>query len=93
MEGEGYNIQFTTSTGEKKKYFMHYMHKLAVYVTFTQMTAKKGIKKHGWRAVASMYKEYIQLEDMKLMKALKPDSLTRSQKKGALRAINSIKEK
>ena len=40
-----------------------------------------------------MYKEYIQLEDMKLMKGLNPGSLTRSQKRGALRAINSIKEK
>ena len=40
-----------------------------------------------------MYKEYTQLEDIKLTRALKPDSLTRSQKKGSLRDINSIKEK
>ena len=40
-----------------------------------------------------MYKEYTQLEDMKLMESLNPESLTRSQKKGALRAINPIKEK
>ena len=54
--GETYDTQFTTSTGEKKKYFMHDMHKLAVDVKSTQITAKKGIKKHGERAVASMYK-------------------------------------
>ena len=54
--GKTYNTLFSTSTGEKKKYFMHDMHKLAVDVTFTQMTAKKGIKKHGKRAVAYMYK-------------------------------------
>ena len=53
------------------------MHKLAMDVTFTQMTSKKGIKKHGDRAVEAMYKEYIQLEDMKVMGALNPDILTR----------------
>ena len=40
-----------------------------------------------------MYKKYTQLEDMKLMGTLNPDSHTRSQKKIALRAINLIKEK
>ena len=69
------------------------MHKLAVDVTFTLMTAKKGIKKHGEIAVAAIYKEYTQLEYMKVMGALNPDSLTISQKKGALRSINLIKEK
>ena len=88
-----YDTQFTPSTGEMKKYFMHDMHKLAVDATFTQMTAKKGIQKHGEGAVEAMYKEYTQLEEMKLMVELKPDSLTRSQNKGALRSINLIKEK
>ena len=36
-----------------------------------------------------MYKEYTQLEGIKLMGALNPDS----QKKGSLRPINLIKEK
>ena len=40
-----------------------------------------------------MYNEYTQLEDMKLMGALNPESLTISKNKGALRAINLIKEK
>ena len=40
-----------------------------------------------------MYKEYTQLEEMKVMGELKPDSLTRSHKKGELRSINLIKEK
>ena len=71
---------------------MHDMHKLAVDVTLTQMTAKKGIKKHGERAVAAINKEYTKLEDMKVMGGLNPDSLTISQKKGALRAINLIKK-
>ena len=69
------------------------MHKLAMDVTLTEITAKKGIKKHGEIAVAAIYKEYTQLEYMKVMGALNPYSLTISQKKGALRAINLIKEK
>ena len=47
----------------------------------------------GERELTAMYKEYTQLEDMKLMGALNPDSLKRSQKKGTLRTINLIKEK
>ena len=57
------------------------MHKLAVDVTFTQMTDKKGTKKHGEREVADMYKEYTQLEEMKVMGELNPYNLTISQKK------------
>ena len=49
FRGGKYDTQFSTSTGERKKYFMHDMHKLVVDVTFTQMTAKKGINKHGER--------------------------------------------
>ena len=70
---------------------MHDMHKLAVYVTFTPIMAKKGIKKHGERELAAMYKEYTKLEYMKVMGSMNPDIITRSQKKGALRAINLIK--
>ena len=40
----------------REKYFTHGMHKLAVDVTFTQMTAKKSIKNNGEMAVDSMYK-------------------------------------
>ena len=54
---------------------MYDMHKQAVDVTFTQMMTKIGIKKYGERAVTAMYKEYIQLEDMKVMGALNPGSL------------------
>ena len=43
--GNKYDTQFN-STGKKKKYFLHDMQKLAVGVTFAQIVAKKGIKKH-----------------------------------------------
>ena len=67
---------------------MHDMHKLALDMTFTQMKSKKGIKNHGYRAVAIMYKEYTPLEYMRVTELLDPDSLTISQKKIALQEIN-----
>ena len=79
--GKKYDTQFTR-TGNKRKYFMHGIHKLSVDVAFTHMTAKKGTKKHGQKSVAAMYKEYTQLEDMNLMGELDPYNLTISQKKG-----------
>ena len=43
--------------------------------------------------MSETYKEYKQLEDMKVMGALNHDILTISQKKGSLRVINFMKEK
>ena len=54
--GGKYDTQLTTSAGEKKKGFMNNIHKLAADVTFTHMTDNKGIKKHGEKVVAYMYK-------------------------------------
>ena len=93
LGGKTYETQFTTSTRDKKKYFVHEMHKPAVNVTFKHMAVKKEIKKHGEIEVEYMYKEYTKLEGMDVMGALDLNSLTRSQKKGALRAINLIEEK
>ena len=87
--GKKYDTQFT-STGKKKKYFMHDMHKLSVGVTFTHITSKKGFKKHGEIAVAVVYREYTPLQYMKVMGSLDPDSLTISQKKGSMREIKLI---
>ena len=61
---------------------MHYMHKIDVDVVFRQMTSKNVIKRHGERAVSAMYKEYIQLDYMKVMKSLDPYRLKISQKRG-----------
>ena len=60
---------------------MHGMYKMAVDATFSQITDKKGIKRHGKRAIATIYKYYTKLEDMEVMGLLYPDSITRSQKK------------
>ena len=58
------------------------MHKIAVDATFAKIIDKKGIKKHGERAVADMYKYYTHIEYMKVVGALDPTRLTKSQKRG-----------
>ena len=72
--------------------------KLGLYTTtvgicFNQMTAKKGIELFGAKAVAAMFKEYKQLDDLNVLGRLNPDSLTDAQKRNALRAVNLIKIK
>ena len=46
------------------------------------MTAKKGIQMHGERSISPIYKEYIQLDDIKAMRALILESLKKPQKRG-----------
>ena len=57
------------------------------------MSAGKGIKLHGAKAVAAMFKEYKQLDDLEVLGSLNPDLLTPDQKRNALRAVNLIKIK
>jgi hypothetical protein len=59
----------------------------------TQMTATAGIKKHGQRAIDALLKEFSQLDDKSVFAAVDAGTLATKQKKGALRAINLIKEK
>ena len=65
----------------------------AVGTCFTQMTANKGIKLLGEVAVASMFKEYKQLDDLEVLGRLNPYLLTPIQKRNTLRPINLIKIK
>ena len=62
-------------------------------VIFTQMTADKGIKEFGANAIAAIYKEYKQMEDMKVLGVLDASKLMNDQKRRALRAVNLIKLK
>ena len=57
------------------------------------MTATKGLKMFGERAVAAMFKEYKQLDDMKVLRRARKIDLTIDNKRRALRAINLIKDK
>jgi len=78
-------VQSGTNIEEKKKLvFGHVM---------TQMTAMAGIKKHGKAAEAALMAEFAQLEDLTVYESIDPTSLTKEQRRGALRAINLIKEK
>jgi hypothetical protein len=69
------------------------LHSTAVDACFNQMTASKGIKLHGAKAVAAMFKEYKQLDDLEVLGRLTPENLTHEQKRNALRAVNLIKIK
>ena len=57
------------------------------------MSAKDGIAKHGEHAVATLFREFAQLHDKRVFKAIRASELTLEQKKNALHALNLIKEK
>ena len=59
----------------------------------TQMTARAGIQKHGKLAEAALMQEFAQLESLDVYEAVNAAKLTPAERKGALRAINLIKEK
>ena len=82
------------ASGDDVKSYM----KLACDVIFTQMTAKKGFKKHGAKAFAAMIKEFTQLNEgavpgKPVVIPTDSSSLTATEKRKALRAVNLIKEK
>ena len=67
--------------------------KRLVAVCMTQMSAKKGIAKHGEVAVNAILKEYAQLNDLNVFKPRHKDELTKEQIDECLRLITVIKEK
>jgi hypothetical protein len=60
-----------------------------VNVCFTQMSANKGIKAYGKKAVATMLKEYKQLHEMAVFAPQNHNDMTLIEKR-ALRAVNSF---
>ena len=69
-----------------------------VGIIFNQMSGTQGIKKHGEKAVAAVFKELKQLDvgaiDRKpVIAPIDVKTLTRAEKEQALEAINLIKEK
>jgi len=59
----------------------------------TQMSATKGIKIHGQKAIDALMVKFQQLHDMNVFEGMDPTLLSARQKRSALRAINLIKEK
>ena len=57
------------------------------------MQASSGIKKHGQKAVYTLFSELCQLDDMSVFGPLSVESITKEQKKASLQASNLIKEK
>jgi hypothetical protein len=72
-------------TENTKRFAMDYI--------MTQMSAKAGIQKHGKAAEAALMSEFAQLEALDVYESIDATSLNIEQKRGALRAINLIKEK
>jgi len=59
-----------------------------------QMTTNKaGIRKHGQVAIDALFEEFSQLHDLGVFLGQDRNKLTPSEKRGALQAINMIKEK
>ena len=72
--------------------------KMVRNVIFTQMSANAGFKKYGEAVVAAMVKEFTQLNEgavpgKPVVVPIDATTLTDSEKKKALPAVNSIKEK
>ena len=61
--------------------------------TLAQMSAKRGILKHGDVAIAAIVKEYRQLDDLDVFKPMLTQHLTKEQMTKALRSITVVKAK
>jgi hypothetical protein len=72
---------------------MQSIHKAIVGLMFTQMSAQKGIKKHGQLALNALRKEFEQFRALDVLEPLDAFTLTDEQKAEALRALSVIKEK
>ena len=57
------------------------------------MSARKGIKQFGERAVVAILKEFAQLDEMGVVEPLNPDDLTTQQRRDAPRTVSLLKEK
>lgn len=68
-------------------------YKSLVALVFTQMSAKKGIKKHGEAAIQVILKEFKQLHDLSVFIPRHKDELNQEQLDLCLRLITMIKEK
>ena len=89
MSGKSYSFaQDGSKHSTQKELYIH-----AVNVIFNQMHASKGIKLFKEEAVAAMFKEYKQLNDMEVVIRVAYEKLTDEQKRNALDAVNLIKEK
>ena len=60
---------------------------------FQQMSTKRGINIFGEPAVQALLKEFVQFSDLNVFKGIDPETLTKEQKREALRTLSTIKLK
>ena len=60
---------------------------------FNQMSARRGLEKHGEKAAVAILKEFTQLHNMGVFEGVHKSQLTPLQLKGALRLVTVVKEK
>ena len=63
------------------------------HICYTQMSARKGIKKFGNDALKALVEGYRQLDKLEIFKPLQLNQLTKDQQMGAINAVNLIKQK
>jgi hypothetical protein len=81
------------TTGEYTPGQLQSIHKAVTGLMFTQMSAHKGIKKHGQAALDALRKEFLQFKALDVLEPLDAFLLTDEQKAESLRALSVIKEK
>ena len=69
-----------------------------MYILLTQMSANKGFKKHGMKAIDAIFREFKQFNDgvmpgKPVIAGVNPDDILREAKNRALEDVNLIKEK
>ena len=47
-----------------------------INICLAQMSAKKGIRKHGYKAIDTILTEFTQLNNKKLLETINPDNLS-----------------
>ena len=90
QDGLNDEIENNNSTGT---YNQNDFHTNAVGTCMTQMSARKGVKVFGDRAIDAMKKEYSQLEELGVFEPLQKHAMTHEMRMGALQVIDLIKEK
>ena len=70
---------------------MQGVHKALMGLMLTQMSAQRGISKHGTLALDALRREFEQFRALDVLEPLDAFSLTEEQKAESLRALTSLK--
>jgi len=76
-----------------QRYCRNKLHRNLVGTCMTQMSARKGIKVYGKRALTAMAREYSQLDDLSVFRPRHRKDMSKAQIESTLNVIDLIKEK